>query len=108
MYFCSRSHFTKNIQVIVARCAVGAESHLHSGGKHIGNRCNARCEFQVALNAVGNCNTLSGQEVYFPVINPYAMSGKQSITEKANAFEVFNRPFAIAVGKLGNLPGRLR
>src|SRR5208337_4046940 len=92
---CSCSHFTKDIQVIVARCAVGAQGDLHSSGKHFSNRSNTCCKFEVAFDAVRNRNIPSSKKVYFPVIKPHAVSGKQPIAEKTYAFQVLDRPFAM-------------
>ena len=63
-----QSHFSEQVESVVAGCTVGAEAHIDAELSHSCDRGNAACQFQVRCRAVRDAAAAVGEQYAVQVI----------------------------------------
>ena len=87
-------HFLKQVEPIVARRTVGAETDVDSLGGQPRNRSNATGKLEIRTGTVGHGTAVLGEQFDFVGFEMNCVCGNQTRTQQTQAAETFDRAHA--------------
>jgi hypothetical protein len=97
------AHFMEQVESIVRRCTVGAQTEIQAAQLDIGHRRDTAGELEVGRGTVCNMAAFMSQQVDFSSVKMDGMNGDQLRPEQAKAAQPLNGAYAVLLQALLDL-----